>query len=234
MGTNPESSVQEIVHALERWLGHPQTGYDYVKIGRIMAAADTANFVQEHMPTAPIYSRKGLLHRAALKLRKPEGLVLEFGVASGKSINFIAEELQDCVVHGFDSFEGLPEAWTPQYQKGHFAQPLPEVGDNVRLHVGWFDSSLPKFLAETPGDVSYLHVDCDLYSSTKIIFDLLGDRITAGTLIVFDEYFNYPTWRNHEHKAFMEFVQDKKLRFKYIGAVRSNKQVAVLVEGKAP
>lgn len=230
MNTDSEASVQEIVKALERWLGHPQTGYDYVKIGRIMAAADTARFVQEHMPLAPIYGRKGLLHRAALKLRKPDGLVLEFGVASGKSINFIAEELPDCVVHGFDSFEGLPEAWTSQYQKGHFAQALPGVRENVRLHVGWFESSLPKFLKETPGDISYLHVDCDLYSSTKVIFDHLGDRIKAGTVIVFDEYFNYPTWRSHEHKAFMEFVHARDLQFKYIGAVRSNKQVAVLIE----
>jgi hypothetical protein len=226
-----KSRATEIVEVLERWLGHPQTGYDYVKIGRIMAAADTAKFVQEAMPLAPIYKRKGLLHQAALKASRPDGLVLEFGVASGKSINFLADELKGRAIHGFDSFEGLPEAWTDQYQKGHFAQPIPEVRDNVRLHVGWFDVSLPKFLEETPGDVSYLHVDCDLYSSTKTIFDLLGDRIGAGTVIVFDEYFNYPTWRDHEHKAFMELVQQRGFTFTYLGAVRSNKQVAVLIEG---
>jgi predicted O-methyltransferase YrrM len=221
--------TREIVNAIEQWLGNPKTGYDYVKIGRIMAAMDTANFVRESMPLAPIYSRKGLLHQAALKESNPDGLFLEFGVASGSSINFLAEQIGDRLIHGFDSFEGLPESWTSKFQKGHFAQPVPEVRENVRLHVGWFDASLPDFLKETPGHVSFLHVDCDLYSSTKTIFDLLGDRITEGSVIVFDEYFNYPTWRDHEHKAFMEFVEKRKLSFDYIGAVHSSKQVAVKI-----
>ena len=133
-------------------------------------------------------------------------------------------------MHGFDSFEGLPEAWTATYQKGHFAQNLPEVRDNVELHVGWFDRSLPAFLAKHPGPISYLHVDCDLYSSSATIFGLLEDRIVPGTVIVFDEYFNYPTWREHEHKAFREFVDRRHVGFRYLGAVSCNKQLAVIFD----
>lgn len=223
-------STGQLVEAIDRWFGHKHTGYDFQKVGRLLAAADTARFIQEHMPTAPVYTRKGLLHEEALRVRGVEGLVLEFGVASGQSVNYIADRVPGETVHGFDSFEGLPEAWTSTYQKGHFAQALPEVRQNVELHVGWFEDSLPKFLAEHPGPVSFLHIDCDLYSSTKTIFDLLGDRIRPGTAIVFDEYFNYLTWRDHEHKAFMEFVEARRVRFRYLGAVSCNKQVGVLIE----
>ena len=46
------------------------------------------------------------------------------------------------------------------------------------------------------------NIDCDIYSSTKDIFDIAGDRINPGCIIVFDEYINYPSWEQHEFKAF--------------------------------
>ena len=182
------------------------------------------------MPTAPIFRTVPHLHRAALEQRGIAGLVMEFGVASGKSVNFLAKQLPGQTVHGFDSFEGLPEDWLRTYRRGHFAQPLPKVEPNVELVVGWFEDTLPGFLRDHPEPVSYLHVDCDLYSSTKTIFDHLGDRIRAGTVIVFDEYFNYPSWREHEHKAFTEFVERRKVRFHFLGAVRSGVQAAVVID----
>jgi hypothetical protein len=69
---------------------------------------------------------------------------------------------------------------------------LPHVSSNVTLIKGWFDQTLPPFLEKHPAPVSFLHVDCDLYSSTKTIFDSLRTRFRPGTVIVFDEYFNYP------------------------------------------
>jgi hypothetical protein len=94
---------------------------------------------------------------------------------------------------------------------------LPEVRANVKLYPGWFDVSVPQFAAEHPGTpIAFLHVDCDLYSSTKIIFNNLGDRLRPGSVIVFDEYFNYPDWREHEYKAFQELVLDRSIRYRYV------------------
>jgi hypothetical protein len=39
------------------------------------------------------------------------GLILEFGVFSGNSINIIADKFPLRTIYGFDSFEGLPEEW---------------------------------------------------------------------------------------------------------------------------
>jgi len=94
---------------------------------------------------------------------------------------------------------------------------LPNVRANVELHPGWFDVTVPQFAADYPGTpIAFLHVDCDLYSSTKTIFKNLGDRLRAGSVIVFDEYFNYPEWREHEHRAFQELVDEYSLYYRYI------------------
>lgn len=223
-------TVEALVAGIEAWLGHKHTGYDFVKVGKLMAAVDTARFIRDALPKATVFPSRNHLHVAALRARTIPGLVLEFGVAGGRSVNFIANHVPDETVHGFDSFEGLPEDWTSLYKKGHFAQPLPEVRANVALVKGLFDASLPDFLATHPGDVSYLHIDCDLYSSTRVVLDLLRERIKPGTVIVFDEYLNYPTWREHEHKAFSEFVAAHGLKFHYLGVVSCNKQLAVVVD----
>jgi hypothetical protein len=160
-----------------------------------------------------LWRRRDLIRR--------DGLWLEFGVHKGSTINRIAKAAPG-LVHGFDSFEGLPEDWNRGRQisrKGAFdlGGALPKVRANVRLHKGWFEETLPPFLAETPGDVAFLHVDCDLYSSTKTVFEALGDRIGPGTVMVFDELINYATFREHEWRALYELVRETGLAFDWIG-----------------
>lgn len=77
---------------------------------------------------------------------------------------------------------------------------------NVVLVKGLFDATLPKFLESYPEVAALIHIDSDIYSSAKTIFDCMKDRIVPGTVIVFDEIDNYPTFREHEIKAFAEFL----------------------------
>ena len=112
------------------------------------------------------------------------------------------------LVHGFDSFEGLPEHWRPGWDKGHFAlSALPQVKPNVTLHVGGFEQTLPGFCAQHGDNLAFLHFDGDLYSSAKTVLAHLGPRIVPGTVIQFDDYLNYPGWIHSEHRAFTEFVE---------------------------
>jgi hypothetical protein len=155
----------------------------------------------------------------------------EFGVASGTTIRFIASRTGR-TVHGFDSFEGLPEDWGHHLPAGTFKQAnLPEVPENVKLHKGWFSESIVPFKEQYQGPVAFLHMDADLYSSTRTTLDLLADRIVTGTVIQFDEFFNYSGWQRGEHKAFMEFVDDYKVTFTYIGFCGgTGGQVAVKID----
>jgi Macrocin-O-methyltransferase (TylF) len=88
---------------------------------------------------------------------------------------------------------------------------------NVQLVKGWFDETLPGFLAEHPEPVSFVHVDCDLYSSTKTVLDGLAPRMVAGTQIVLDDFMLEPGWQREEHRAFFEFVERERWRFEYTG-----------------
>jgi hypothetical protein len=66
------------------------------------------------------------------------------------------------------------------FDKGAFAlENLPRVEKNVKLIKGWFDKTLPTFIQKEKRDIAYLHVDCDLYSSTKTIFEALGNQIVT-------------------------------------------------------
>lgn len=129
----------------------------------------------------------------------------------------------------FDSFEGLPEDWNNSGASKKFTAknafdrggvpPFPETG-MVKWVPGWFDKSLPPFLArpEAPQTISLLHVDADLYSSTITVFKALTDRIQPGLVIVFDELFNYPEFKDHEMKALWELLRNGlDLAFRAIG-----------------
>ncbi len=76
-----------------------------------------------------------------------------------------------------------------------------------------------------------LNVDCDLYSSTQLIFQQLKVRIVPGTIIVFDEYYNYPGWEMCEFRAFQEYVEVNQVRYDYVGLVAGHQRVAVRIIG---
>jgi hypothetical protein len=147
--------------------------------------------------------------------------VLEFGVASGRTISMIRALLDDTFkVYGFDSFYGLPEDWigNPYCPKGCFSTNgiAPKI-NGVTIFKGLFEDTIPEYLKEAE-PCALIHIDCDLYSSTKTIFKYLPNFIKAGTILVFDEWcYNANINDNeHEQKAFYEFVDDHKIKFEFI------------------
>lgn len=148
--------------------------------------------------------------------------VLEFGVYTGGSITKIHNQLKDkpYKIFGFDSFEGLPENWenTP-CTKGFFSTGgvPPVLPESIKLFVGWFDQTIPEYL-KIAQSIALLHVDCDLYSSTKTVLYSLHEYIKPGTLIVFDEwcYNGNPECNDHEQKAFYEYVDDFDVKFEMV------------------
>jgi hypothetical protein len=197
-----------------------------------LATESTVSYILEKMPTVKSFSSKEhlLQHSLGVVDKSNPGLLCEFGVYKGYTVNFIASQTEDAV-HGFDSFEGLPEDWRTDIRKGHFKMDgLPVVRENVILHKGWFNESLPVWKEKYQGPVMFLHMDADLYSSTKTVLGLLVDRIVTGTVIQFDEYFNYPGWQNGEFRAFQEFVTSHNVKYEYIGfTARNGEQVAVKI-----
>ena len=210
------------------------------------ASRTTAAYIQTKMTGAKVFrtphlttrgdhqARYELLAHSASQVRS-SGLYLEFGVHGGDTINRIARQVSPAKVYGFDSFEGLPEDWFHEMVKGAFdlGGKLPAVEANVELFKGWFQDSLPGFLTTHPGPVAFCHVDCDLYSSTAYLLDALKDRFVPGTLLVFDEYFNYPGWETGEFQAFAEFVKANAVRYRYLGFAPQWYSAAVVIDAIA-
>jgi len=157
-----------------------------------------------------------------LELCPSSGLLLEFGVYKGKSINHFARHFQkeqdNRMVYGFDSFQGFSEEWTgveKRYGVSHFDLQGGErvVEENVKLIDGYIENTLPQFCAETDETVAFIHIDTDTYSPAKTVLNLLKHRFKKGTIILFDELTGYPNWRSHEYAALIEELSPKDYEF---------------------
>jgi len=148
--------------------------------------------------------------------------ILEFGVYKGASINYFAKRLPGVKLVGFDSFEGLEEDWTGTFLGRNALTVhgvLPRVMKNVELRKGWFVDTLPTYLSESREKQAFytlINIDCDTYKPTKFILEQLESHMHPGLIIIFDEYFNYINWPEHEFMAFAEFTKKRNIKYNYI------------------
>jgi len=165
------------------------------------------------------------------------GVWVEFGVFRGESLTLLAKARGDARVYGFDSFEGLPEPWRPGFPRGTFAlgspAEIPQV-EGATIVKGLFADSF-EALARAGKDlrpVTLAHIDSDIYlSATQALTWLEGAggprRLTAGSIIVFDELWNYQGYEEHEMKALGEAYQ-RGLRFEVLGSAYDKAAIRIL------
>ncbi|HWG93774.1 MAG TPA: class I SAM-dependent methyltransferase [Mycobacteriales bacterium] len=221
------SRHEEVLAALAGW--ERRTRRDVMTALERQAADSSAAYLREAVPHIERFTHPHDTLRHALASVAVDGMALEFGVATGTTLRIIAEEHARGSVHGFDVFTGLPEDWRLGFPAGEFAQErLPEVA-GAELVVGLFADTLPAFLAEHPGPVAFAHLDADLYSSTATVLELVGPRLVPGSVLLFDEYWNYPGWQDHEHRAWHEHVARTGLGWRWLGMTMDDEQVSVLV-----
>ena len=204
---------------------------DLFAAGERVAAASTAQLVHQEMAAAKMLPHPIKTLNHALSLAPEQGMALEFGVYSGTTLNEIAKARAGLDVFGFDSFEGLPEHWRAGFPEGTFGGDMlpggPPVVPGAELVIGWFQETLPAFLEQHPGPVAFLHIDSDVYSSAQTVLRHVGPRLVPGSVIVFDEFFNYPGWQHGEYRAWVEHVETTGWKFAYEAFTVDNEQVAV-------
>lgn len=173
--------------------------------------------------------------------------ILEFGVADGYSFTkkvFATQYLgahADIICHGFDSFEGLPASNDPRDKQsddggdwlaGQYRGRYEELNSylaskyvNWQLHKGWFEDTLtPRFLHGLSVHRPILvWIDCDYYTSARLVMERLMPCLPNGCVIYFDDYeFNYGSRFTGEARlvheintgalgAGVELVPDKEL-----------------------
>jgi hypothetical protein len=216
-------SIKHLLNSLgrrlpKRYLTDLQAALNYMHAGRWM---------RDHgfEFKSRVQNREAVWAACVDQVKLKRVLYLEFGVASGRSIQYWSEHLinPESQLHGFDSFEGLPESGGP-WVKGQFATggAVPMVDDKrVRFFKGWFDAVLPTYTLP-PHDVLVINIDVDLYSSAICVLRFMRPHIRPGTFIYFDEM-NHP---EHEQRAFHEFLEESRLRFR---SVISDKTLAAVL-----
>ena len=168
---------------------------------------------------------------------KVEGDIVECGVGNGTTLSLMLFNLVRNEKHfdreyiGFDSFEGFPEPDDndksfKNIKKGEYGHIDEKFVLNNLIDLGFKTSDLKKikfikgFFENTFSQeyknikkISLLHIDCDLYSSTKITLETWFDKVEKNGLIVFDEYLNSPGFPGGL-KAINEFLGEDKSKIK--------------------
>ena len=233
---NPDKTFYRfILGMLLDYSGNPQaaaTHFDKVESGENSdrAKLDAWRYIKSaNKKIPPIIGSNIQAFKLGINAAAKDGLVLEFGVRFGTSIRQIAA-LVDQEVHGFDSFEGLPEAWH-HLPKGSYSTKgvIPSVQENVIFHIGLFEETLPGFVEKFQDPIRFINIDCDIFSSTKTVLDFLAGQITHGTVIVFDEYIGNENWREDEFKAFQEAVLRYDWEYEYLCFSFMTNQVVVRI-----
>ena len=186
-------------------------------------------FAREQGGTKLFCGLESTLLDRSLAAAPAEGEVLEFGVYHGLSLRKLAKRVSTSI-HGFDSFEGLPEDWRPGEPKGRYSTGgrIPAVPANVQLHRGWFEDTLPPFAAKA-GKLRLVHVDCDLYSSTRTVLEGLRQLLQPGTVLLFDEFLGFEGFEQHEFRAWHEFAERHSIDYEYTAVTLMAKQLALRV-----
>lgn len=183
-----------------------QASLNYLKIGR---------WFREHQFIIPnrVATKQDVWRDIIKQTSSKKVLYLEFGVREGDSMKFWSQELKhpQAILHGFDSFEGLPEHGGPWF-KGQFdvGGRIPNIDDpRIKFHKGWFDQVLPTYSIPSH-ETLCINLDADLYSSTYFVLNYLRPYIKEGTYIYFDEM----QFVDHEPLAFDDFIRESGLQFK--------------------
>jgi hypothetical protein len=212
-----------------RSLHRIQLVVSYMRLGRWMR--EHGFVVDRRVP-----DRGAVFDTVAARVRDKRVLYLEFGVWQGNSMRYWSGALRhpQAVLHGFDSFEGLPEHFDGHgghYRKGSLdvGGAIPRIDDpRVRFFKGWFDDVLPDY---TPPehDVMVITLDADLYSSTACALRKLRPWFRPGTLVYFDDMSRL----DHEPRAFEEFMEETGLQFRLVVADESLNTAFFECVGKA-
>ena len=183
--------------------------------------------------------RVALHRRCSDEARKVAGDFVEFGVYNGLSAKWILEHMpENRKLWLFDSFEGLPEDWNvgeepwrkipgpPTIPRGRLATNPPVFHDQrVTIVKGLFEDTLAKWSA-TASTLAFIHIDCDLYSSTVTVLENMARLLQLGTVVLFDEIWGYEKWKEGEWRALQEWKKATGALYEWIG--RTSKCQAAL------
>jgi O-methyltransferase len=145
--------------------------------------------------------------------RELDGDFAELGCCNG-GVSFLLSSLikPSHKLYAFDSFEGLPKPSKEDMEsnkEGEFRSNYDEVVkylsySKVVVHKGWIEDTLINIKDCT---FSLIHIDLDLYASTKFSINFLWDKMVSNGYMIFDDY-SFTGYTHGVKKAVDEFFGD--------------------------
>ncbi len=152
------------------------------------------------------------IYMTVKSIHKVKGDVAEAGVYKGGSAKIICESKGEKTLHLFDTFKGLPEIGNfddkEHFKKGQYNATCEEVKDYLKdynriiFHKGLFPETAESVKNKT---FSFVHLDLDLYQSTKDALNFFYPRMNEGAIMITHDYSSVPGVK----KAFDEFFKNK-------------------------
>ncbi len=164
------------------------------------------------------------LYKIAAELA-PNDTWAEFGVGCGHNTTKHLRHVlgADGHLYLFDSWTGIPEAWK---LSEHHIEPigkwkfpssvgirLQQLDNRLIITDGFFKDTIPNVLF--PEQLGLIHIDCDIYSSTRDVLFGLNKFIDTGTVIIFDELIGYQCYEDHEYKALQEWLEETERKMEW-------------------
>jgi predicted O-methyltransferase YrrM len=201
-------------------------------VAQMAAAQSTARWIHQNADRAPHFLTRMDMLEGICSGNLIDGSIAEFGVFTGAVTRFIRPRFPDRVYHAFDSFRGVPEQMSLSVSKWAFDQGgvVPKLPKDVTVHAGWFADTLPEYRKAYDEALALIYIDCDLYESVCEVLDGIQDQLRPGSILVFDDWYNFPNWEAHSYRAVNEFVARSGLSLVTIGITTTEHCVAFRVE----
>lgn len=201
--------------------------------------AYSMDYCPDELQDVPILSSKDYLHPKGgtpsdRKVREMGASMAinsnwaEFGVGMGTTARHLLGMLpEDGKLSLFDGFKGIPDPWrlgdTQWHPAGTWKFPRRTCADLFRSPAtevidGWYNATLPGHVFEK--QLGLVHIDCDVYSSTRDVLMNMDPFIGIGTVLIFDELYGYQYYEDHEYKALCEWREATGKRVEWHGRSR--------------
>jgi hypothetical protein len=89
---------------------------------------------------------------------------------------------------------------------------MPNVKKNVVLVKGWVQDTVIDFLKQNNPQISFAHMDLDTYESTKFVLSEIKPYLRKGSILLFNELYNFPGWSVGEYKALNEIFDENEYK----------------------
>ena len=138
-----------------------------------------------------------------------DGVIVECGVGIGFTLSVISKVSKN-KIYAFDSFQGFPDQTSEhddknlskvlRFSKWHYKLmtidlvkqnlirndiPVKDINNKIIFKKGFFPDTFKDFNEE----ISFLHLDVDLYNSYKDCLEFFFPKLKKGGIVTFDEYY---------------------------------------------